>query len=73
MGFWVLAMLGYVFATFFAANFLAQPGDFQLYSGGTIPLANIAIGLKVGACIAGAFVMLSLFRDEIKEPLPGNT
>lgn len=71
-GFLGLTLLGYVFASYFAENFLARPGNFRLYSSGTILLANIAIGLKVGACMAGAFVALSLFRDEIKEPTLGN-
>ncbi|MBN2375891.1 MAG: hypothetical protein JXD22_05805 [Sedimentisphaerales bacterium] len=67
--FLVIALLGY-FAGDFFANFFAQPGNFRLFSGGTIPLANIAIGIKVGACMAGAFIALTLFRGPA-ESFPG--
>ena len=63
LGFLAIALLGYIGGTFFL-NILAEPGDFKLFSAGTIPLANIAIGIKVGACLAGVFVALTLFREE---------
>ena len=59
--FLVVAVLGYVVGGFFA-NFLPHPGNFRLVSAGTIPLSNIAIGIKVGACLLGVFLALSLFR-----------
>jgi len=64
LAFLVIALVGYIGGTFFL-NILAEPGDFRLFSGGTIPLANIAIGLKVGACLAGVFVALTVFKDNI--------
>lgn len=64
IAFLVLALLGYIGGGVFV-NFLAKPGDFSLISAGTIPLANIAIGLKVGACMAGAFAALTLFRGNL--------
>jgi len=33
-----------------------------LFTGGAIPYSNIAIGLKVGAGLFGAFLMLAAFR-----------
>ena len=61
LGFLVIALAGYLVGHFFV-NILAAPGDFRLFSGGTIPLANIAIGIKVGACLAGVFLALAAFR-----------
>ena len=49
----LIAILGLVFGGAFFANFLfekyGQP--LKLFSAGTIPLSNIAIGLKVGASL----------------------
>jgi len=61
LGFLLVALLGLIGGAFFL-NFLAHPGDFRLLSGGAIPLSNIAIGVKVSACLAGVFVALSIFR-----------
>jgi len=55
------AFLGYMGGSFFY-NVFARPGNFKLVSGGLIPLANIAIGIKVAACLTGVFVALSVFR-----------
>lgn len=63
LGFLVIALLGYFTGNFFH-NALATPGNFSLLSGGFIPLANIAIGLKVAACMAGAFIVISLFQQD---------
>ena len=59
--FLLVALLGYKTGTFFG-NFLPHEGNFRLLSAGTIPLSNIAIGIKVGACLLGAFLALSVFR-----------
>ena len=64
LAFLALAFIGYLAADKFFDNFLARPGDFRLVSGGIMPLANIAIGIKVAACMAGAFLALILFRDK---------
>ncbi len=63
-GFALIAVLGLVFGGCFFANFLYQkylPGEaFQLVSAGTIPLSNIAIGLKVGASLFLIILTLSV-------------
>jgi len=59
--FLLVALVGYRMGTFFG-NFLPHPGDFRLTSAGTIPLSNIAIGIKVAACVLGVFLALSVFR-----------
>ncbi len=61
MLFLAVALLGYLVGGFFV-SFLPQGQIFQLVSGGTIPLSNFAILVKVGAGLAGAFLALSAFR-----------
>jgi len=61
LAFLAIALAGYFGGTFFL-NIIAGSGNFKLASGGIIPLANIAIGVKVGACLSGVFVALSIFR-----------
>jgi len=62
----LIAILGLVFGGTFFVNFLYQkylPGHpFDLISAGTIPLANIAIGLKVGASLFLVIFALTTFR-----------
>ncbi len=69
--FLVLALLGYSAGIFFANIFSAWGRPFTLVSGGTIPLANIAIGIKVGACLAGAFIAL-VVTGKAKQSLSGD-
>ncbi len=68
----MVAILGSVLGGSFFVNFLYQkylPGHpLDLISAGTIPLSNIAIGLKVGASLFLITLLLSIFRAEI----PGN-
>ena len=61
LGFLAVGLAGYLGGCFFF-NVLPKGEDFRLLSGGTIPLANIAIGIKVGACLAGVFLVLVSFR-----------
>ena len=61
MGFLVVALLGYLVGGFFW-NFLPTGRLGHLYSGGMIPVANLAILVKVGAGLAGAFIALALFH-----------
>lgn len=56
-----IAVLGYLAGRFFQ-NFLDAGEPFQLFSGGTIPLSNIAIGIKVSACLFVVFVALAAFK-----------
>ena len=61
-----IAIAGLFFGGSFFVNFLHQtylPGKpLGLISAGTIPLSNIAIGLKVGASLFLVILMLSVFR-----------
>ncbi len=57
---------GYFFVNFLYRNYL--PGDpFRLVGAGTIPLSNIAIGLKVGVSLFLVIIVLSLFRPDETE------
>lgn len=56
-----IALLGYVAGTFFI-NFLAMGEPYRLASAGIIPLANAAIGAKVGAGLFGVFLALAIYR-----------
>ena len=61
IGFLVVALLGFVAGAFFS-NFLPRATGFELFSGGSIPFADIAIALNVGAGLFGAFLMLAAYR-----------
>ena len=74
----LVALLGVVFGGSFFVNFLYQkyvPGRaLDLVSAGTIPLSNIAIGLKVGASLFLAiFALSSLYRDFQRSEASGDT
>lgn len=57
------ALGGCFFVNFLYRDYL--PGEpFRLVSAGTIPLSNIAIGLKVGASLFLVIIVLSLFRPD---------
>ena len=61
LAFLVIGLLGVRYGGSFLANFIrrAFPGrPYDLASGGTIPLANLAIWLKVSASLALAFAVL---------------
>ena len=64
----LIAVLGLVFGGTFFLNFLYQkylPGQpLELISAGTIPLSNIAIGLKVGASLFLVILSLSICCKE---------
>ena len=64
----LIAILGLVFGGSFFVNFLYQkylPGEaLNLISAGTIPLSNLAIGLKVSASLFLVILILSIFRPE---------
>ena len=68
MLFVLIAILGFVFGGTFFVNFLYQKylsgQAFDLVSAGTIPLSNIAIGLKVGASLFLVTLVLSVFRPD---------
>jgi multicomponent Na+:H+ antiporter subunit B len=63
LAFAIIAILGFVFGGIFFYNFLVEKGRaLELISAGTIPLSNIAIGLKVGASLFLVIFALSIFR-----------
>jgi multicomponent Na+:H+ antiporter subunit B len=67
----LIAILGLAFGGCFFANFLYQhywPSEpLKLVSAGTVPLSNIAIGLKVGASLFLVILTLSVFRSSGQE------
>ena len=72
----LIAILGFVLSGSFFANFLFQkylPGKvLELVSAGTIPLSNIAIGLKVGASLFLIILVLSICGKDFKPGAPVN-
>jgi len=60
-GFLLIALLGYFVGSFFG-QFLPTGMSGEFVSGGAIPLSNLAILVKVGAGLAGAFIALAAFR-----------
>ena len=71
-----VAVLGLVFGGSFFVNFLYQkylPGEpLALISAGTIPLSNIAIGLKVGASLFLVILTLSICCKDFKPNTPSD-
>jgi len=61
MLFLLVALVGYRVGAFFS-NFLPLRSNFRLVSAGAIPVSNIAIGIKVAACLLGVFLALSVYR-----------
>lgn len=65
LAFLLLALLGlWVGGTFFL-NFIQKehPGSpHEVFNAGIVPLANVAIGLKVMACLAAVFLILAACR-----------
>ncbi|MBL7223337.1 hypothetical protein HQ576_17835 [bacterium] len=59
-------VLGYYGGVFFSNVLVGGKPDFLLTDGGIILPCNVAIGIKVGACLFGAFLALSLFRPGSK-------
>ena len=64
-----IAIFGVIFGGgVFFKNFLIDYGQkFNLISAGTIPLSNLAIGLKVGASLYLVIFLLSAFRRDESE------
>ncbi len=58
--FLIIGLVGFTGGYFFL-NILAKGNPFDLVSAGTIPLMNIAIGVKVTASIFAVFIALSIF------------
>jgi len=60
-GFLVIAVIGFS-GGFFFKNFIMKGTPLRLISAGTIMWSNLAIGIKVSACLFAVFVALALFR-----------
>ena len=56
--FWLIALVGIIWGYFFF-NFIRKGEPLSILSGGVIPLANIAIGIKVSAALFAVFIALA--------------
>lgn len=56
-----IALLGFLGGSFFL-NILSKGMPFKLFSAGTIPLSNIAIGIKVGVGLLAIFLALVILE-----------
>lgn len=64
--FLTVALLGFLGGSFFL-NILPKGEPFKLFSAGTIPLSNIAIGIKVGVGLFAIFLALVVLEKSKKE------
>ena len=63
--FWFLALLGFIQGTYYFVNIIAKvnPGEtYSLFSGGIIPLCNLAIGIEVAAALFSIFITLAVLK-----------
>jgi multisubunit Na+/H+ antiporter MnhB subunit len=68
LGFLAIGLAGYVSGHEFLFNFWASVGrPLCLLSAGTIPIANIAIGMKVGAGLFAVFLALGASRFVMRD------
>ncbi|MCE5251150.1 hypothetical protein LLG96_13115 [bacterium] len=65
LGFLSIALIGFS-GGFFFTNFIMRGTPLRLISGGTVMWSNIAIGIKVSACLVAVFIALVMFRLEHK-------
>ncbi len=61
-----IALLGFLGGSFFL-NILSKGTPFKLFSAGTIPLSNLAIGLKVGVGLFAIFLALVILEKPKRE------
>jgi multicomponent Na+:H+ antiporter subunit B len=64
--FFLIALVGLPSGYFFY-NWFWHGEPFKLVSAGTIPLSNISIALKVGACLYAIFLGLSIYGSMVTE------
>jgi multicomponent Na+:H+ antiporter subunit B len=67
LSFLLVALLGIISGTFFFTNVLPKGTPLRILSAGIIPLANIAIGIKVGAGLLSIFIALAASYFIMKE------
>lgn len=65
--FWLLALFGIFVGTFFFSNILTKGKPWHLFSGGIIPLCNIAIGIEVAGALVAVVITLAVLRTGGKE------
>ncbi|MEO0072858.1 MAG: MnhB domain-containing protein [candidate division WOR-3 bacterium] len=65
--FLLIALLGIFAGSNFFTNILSKGVPLKILSAGTIPLANIAIGIKVGAGLLSIFIALAAMHFIMKE------
>jgi multicomponent Na+:H+ antiporter subunit B len=70
LAFVTIGLLGFTGGYFFF-NFLPHGEPYTLFSAGSIPLANIAIGVKVTASVFAIFMSLSIFGRFIYKAAEG--
>ena len=70
LAFILIGLLGFTGGYFFL-NFLPHGEPFRLFSAGSIPLSNIAIGVKVTASVFAIFMALSIFGRFIYKAAEG--
>ena len=70
LAFVVIGLVGFTGGYFFY-NFLPKGETFRLVSAGSIPLSNIAIGVKVTASLFAIFMALSIFGRFIYKAAEG--
>ena len=68
-----IAVLGYTTAEFFKNFMVPARRSYSLLGSGIILPCNIAIGVKVAACLFGVFAVLSVFRPLSKPPTRSTT
>ncbi|UCF15080.1 MAG: hypothetical protein JSW59_16850, partial [Phycisphaerales bacterium] len=65
--FWIISIIGLCMGTFFFLNFLGKGKPLNVFSAGTIPLCNIAIGIEVSAALCSIFVTFMLVKKGDKK------
>ncbi len=63
----LIAAFGLLLGTYFFLNFAPKGTPLRLISAGIIPLANISIGIKVGAGLFSIFLALGASKYIMKE------
>jgi multicomponent Na+:H+ antiporter subunit B len=70
LAFVIIGLLGFTGGYFFL-NFLPHGEKYTLFSAGSIPLSNVAIGVKVTASVFAIFMALSIFGRFIYKAAEG--
>jgi len=60
----IIGLIGLGISGYFLNNFLPKGSEFALFSAGVIPILYVAIGLKVGAELAGIVANMLGSRSE---------